>query len=70
LFLLLLLLPKELLFILLSPFILLDHGVSVRSGLSTHAEVKEIVEIIGVLAQRGNVKLNLTIELRNKGAMK
>lgn len=41
-----------------------------RSGLSTHAEVKEIVEIIGVLAQRGNVKLNLTIELRNKGAMK
>ena len=67
--LLLLLQSEQLLLVLLPSLVLLDHGVSVGSGLSTHAEVEEVVEVVSVLAQRGDVKLNLSIELGDEGTL-
>ena len=47
---LLLLLPEKLLLVLLTPLVFLDHGISVRSGLCSHAEIEQVVKVICVLS--------------------
>jgi hypothetical protein len=37
--------------------------------LCTHAEVKQVVQVVGVLCNRLDVKLNLAVKLRNESAV-
>lgn len=66
---LLFLLSLEFLFVLFSPLVLLDHGVSVETRLTSHAEIQKIVKVVIVLDLCHQVKLNLSKELRDESAV-
>jgi hypothetical protein len=63
------LLSLKLFLVLFPSFVFLDHCFSVLARLSAHAEIQEVVQVVSVFSHRMNIKLDLSIELRNKCAM-
>jgi hypothetical protein len=63
------LLPLKFFFVLFSSFVFLYHCISMKTRLGAHAKVQKVVEIVSMLCNRMDIKLNLTIELRDKGTM-
>jgi hypothetical protein len=62
-------LSECLLLVLLAALVLLNHSVAVQARAPTHAEVKQVVQVVDVLALSREVELNLAIELRDELAL-